>query len=138
MVADGRRRLLLTYALSNSLRAMIFVLSFISAPGPEATHSSSVPHDGPGMSHGLPDFWHLGPLTFGVASPKLDEANAATNGPCAHNKHLRPRSRNGREGVFVQMTIAIGTIEGTLDVFVNEKNTYDIRSGSAYREKKMN
>lgn len=83
VLAHGLRRVLLTCALSNSLRAMIFVLSFISAPGPEATHSSSTPHDGPGMSHGLPEFWHLGPFTFGEASPKLDEANAATNGPCA-------------------------------------------------------
>lgn len=73
----------LTYALSNSCWATIRVLSFMSLPGPDATHSSLGLHEGPGMSQGRPDFWHLGPLTFGVTSPRLDDANAATNGPCS-------------------------------------------------------
>lgn len=47
----------LTYALENNRCAIIFVLSFISFPGPEATQSSFALHEGPGISHGLPEFW---------------------------------------------------------------------------------
>lgn len=58
----------------------------MSAPGPEATHSSSASHARPGISQTLPDFWHLGPLMLGLTSPKLDDANAATKRPCAKTR----------------------------------------------------
>lgn len=61
---------------------MICVLSFMSLPGPEATHNSFKSQEGPGMSQGLPDLWQCGPLMLGDTSPKLDDANAATKFPC--------------------------------------------------------
>lgn len=62
--------------------AIIFVLSNISLPGPDAKHSpSSLGQDEVSRSHVFPVFWHFGPIIFGETSPKLEEANAPTNLP---------------------------------------------------------
>lgn len=69
------------------------------SPGPEATHSSLRSHDGPGMSQGLPDFWHRGPRTFGVTSPRFEDANAATNCPCAMTRTKQKTKQKNREKI---------------------------------------
>lgn len=52
------------------------------SPGPEAMHNLAwPPHELDTSSQDLPLFVHLGPLMFGDTSPRLLEANAATNGP---------------------------------------------------------
>lgn len=61
---------------------MIFVLSYILSPGPEAMHNFVWPsQELETLSQDLPLLVHLGPLIFGETSPRLLEANAATNGP---------------------------------------------------------
>lgn len=61
---------------------MIYVLSYMSFPGPKAMHlslrSAQVEVS---ASQGSPVLTHLGPAMFGVTSPKFEDANAATKGP---------------------------------------------------------
>ena len=55
----------------------------MSVPGPNARQFWELPpHVEFEKSQSIPVSLHLGPLIFGDTSPELDEANAATNGPC--------------------------------------------------------
>ena len=56
--------------------------NFVYVPGPNATHSCVRPLQVEcSRSHGNPVSRQWGPFVFAETSPKLVEANAATNGP---------------------------------------------------------
>jgi hypothetical protein len=64
------------------LVAIIFVLSNMSFPGPNAIHLSFLSgHWDVFSSQGKPVFMHLGPAIFGETSPKFADETAPTNSP---------------------------------------------------------
>ena len=74
-----------TQALLNCLAPMIRVLSIMSLPGPEATHSSvRLLQVDVSTSQGSPVSKQWGPWVLGDTSPRLDWPKAAMNEPCEH------------------------------------------------------
>lgn len=74
----------LTCAFPASLRATMYVLLNMSPPGPNEKQASFRPSDSLGHvllsgSHGSPEISQRGPFVLGDTSPRLLDANAATN-----------------------------------------------------------